>query len=418
LVSSCGQALGIDLANLVGAALNFLFLDGEVSSIPARSSSLHRSVFRRIARSFDNVLGELVQADWKLGVLGAFGRLTDRDCIDRYPALRAHDVDLLEPSGGLDPSPWLDPDVSALLSEPAELFPHGVAHIGKVVHSREANEGDRVSLVIKALRAGKLSLMVAPQASADTFRVAKPGSTKLREVWNGSALTAVSASPLKPPLQACPCSLATLECSHDVPLRVPCRDGRAFFDQLSLPHALRGYFGRPAVSIDQLLCPPACESGGATVLPMSRDEIDSCLLDSTLDQCTGALVPVSNVYPMGFGWSSYVAQNTMVHSVLQAGFGSNQLLHGERVVLPFSSRALAVATDDVHLFKRAVHTESSSELCPLQVLDDEWDRIGLIGHPSKRVDDASDARVLGLEFRQGTRLQSRGQGCFPPDGCN
>ena len=104
--------------------------------------------------------------------------------------------------------------------------------------------GDRVTLTLKVLRTGKLSLARNAKASADTFVVEKRSGSRLREIWNGSRLTAAAVPFLKPPRQACPASLGTLEASEDRPQWISCRDGKVFFDQLSVPVSLRAFLGR------------------------------------------------------------------------------------------------------------------------------------------------------------------------------
>ena len=405
-----GRSLGLSVVNLVVAGLNFLFLDGVPGPIPRSSSALHRCVFRRIFCLLDEAIAELPDTSSGDGPSGAFFRMTNRSSLDKFPALRAHDVDLLPKSALLDPLPVLPPAAKEVLCNPALLFPAGVKHLSSVRISRERHAGDQVSLVIQALRAGKLGLALHPASSADTFVVGKPDSDKLREVWNGALLTEAAARAPKPPLQACPASLGTLECSDDDPLVVSCRDGRAFFDQLKVPEQIRSYFGRPQVLVAELLSPPLCESGGVAAAGMTLAEVNSFIIDGS---CISAIsdvriTPINLCFPMGFGWSSYVAQTVMVGSVLRSGFGAHELLSAEQLILPSSSRAIAVATDDVHHFARQHTVVDVEEDKPLDVLDQEWESYGLVGHPGKAVDNQLDARVLGMELRGGKRIQTRG----------
>ena len=111
----------------------------------------------------------------------------------------------------------------------------------------------------------------------------------------------------KPPLQACPASLTTLEASDDRPQLLSCRDGRVFFDQLAGPPLIHAFLGRPLVSIRDLQRPPVCESGAMQAEGLSGDELSSLLTDGPLQDGDDLLVPVNNCWPMGSGWSSYVA---------------------------------------------------------------------------------------------------------------
>ena len=81
----------------------------------------------------------------------------------------------------------------------------------------------------------------------------------------------------------------------------------------------------------------------------------------------------------------------------------------ERLLLPEAEAAMAIATDDVHLFQRLSHEEPEKVITPpLASLDAEWGRVGLQGHPGKAVDLAKSAKVLGVELRSGIKLQARG----------
>ena len=403
-----GFSLGLDLLQLVCAGLNYLFMDGGFHAVPRTSSATHRAVFSRIACLLEQITGELDGASQTSGGGGAFSRLTSRGSADKYPPLRAHDVDLLPHSATLDPLPWLPASARAVLCNPDELFPGGVSHLGGARTSREVNHGDHISLLIRSLRSGKVGLAIRAKSSADTFVVGKHGSSKLREVWNGALLTDAALAAPKPWLQANPASLGSLECTDDDPFLVSCRDGRAFFDQLKAPHQLRPYFGRAQVLVSDLLQPPPCESGGLAADALALAEVGTYLIDGTVSQIGSHLTPVNLCFPMGFGWSSFVAQQTMVASVLRAGFDISELLSAERLLLPGADRAVAVATDDVHLFERQHALPGGLGFSSLDVLDQEWDSCGLIGHTDKRVDSQPDARVLGMEFRDGKRFQARG----------
>ena len=105
-----------------------------------------------------------------------------------------------------------------------------------------------------------------------------------------------------------------------MPVLMSTRDGKVFFDQLLVPRALSAFLGRPAVRLDHLLKPPPCESGSAGAPGLTPSELDSLLWDGPPPEGAVWVTPVSRAWPMGFGWSSYVAQSVMVQSCLSAGF--------------------------------------------------------------------------------------------------
>ena len=113
-----------------------------------------------------------------------------------------------------------------------------MSHIPSRRSDKEKNRGDRVTLTIRLLRAGKLSLAQEAKASADTFTVGKPGGDRLREIWNGGLLTAASVDSWKPPYQACPAALTTLEASDDRPFVDEHKGRKSLFRSASPPLVL------------------------------------------------------------------------------------------------------------------------------------------------------------------------------------
>jgi hypothetical protein len=254
--------LAVLLLNICCGSLNFLFFGGSTKCVPRVATALHKGVARRVCDMLSRSLGELQLADRAPDIQGAFGRLCEHGGKKNYPALRINDIDFLARSGGVDPLPYAPKHVQDILKHPDLLYPNGVASNTSIRTSSDAHPGDRTSHVINGLRSGKLRLMRRPAASADVFNIEKADSQKLREIWNGSALSDLACRPDKPLLQANPAALANLEGSDDLPLYLSCRDAKVCFDQLLVPAELQPYFGLPSVRGVDLLTPPCCESGG------------------------------------------------------------------------------------------------------------------------------------------------------------
>ena len=89
-------------------------------------------------------------------------------------------------------------------------------------------------------------------ASASVFAVGKSGGA-LREVWNGSELSAAAGQPFYLPHLAGVTALTDLEAGKLEPIKVYKRDAKCFFDQLALPHVLQPYFGRPSLPVSDIL---------------------------------------------------------------------------------------------------------------------------------------------------------------------
>ena len=105
------------------------------------------------------------------------------------------------------------------------------------------------------------------------------------------------------------------------------RDGRAFCDQLAVPPSFRAYLGRLLVAAADLLSPPPCESGALAASGLTTAELDALAIDGPLGVSATHLIPLNNTFPMGFGWSSRVAQATIVHACMHmAGFRLEQFV--------------------------------------------------------------------------------------------
>ena len=160
------------------------------------------------------------------------------------------------------------------------------------------------------------------------FVIHKKGKTTQREVWNGSLITEAAAHPYFPPRLANPAALTDLEASSDRPLWVSGRDAKVFFDQLRAPSDLIPFFGRPAVEMREL-----CDIEGG----LTSDEMEGFVLDPEYQRPDGIVTPVNRVWPMGFGWSSFVAQSFMVDCCFSAGFDTQCLLTEEGSLCPVGS---------------------------------------------------------------------------------
>ena len=94
------------------------------------------------------------------------------------------------------------------------------------------------------------------------------------------------------------------------------RDGKCLFDQLSLAPALRAYMGRPSCFAGEL-----CDVTDIRLSELSR----YCTGPGRLERTTN-LVPAGCVWAMGFGWSWWVAQSTMLSTCRAAGLHEEMLL--------------------------------------------------------------------------------------------
>ena len=223
------------------------------------------------------------------------------------------------------------------------------------------------------------------------FGVGKRDSTKVREVWHGSRVSDAAIRPPPPPHLASPSALLDLESSLDCPVRLSKRDGRCLFDQLRLPPDLERFMGRPPVRVRELL------SAG-----LSGSELRRCCSDPG-GMTEGRLVyPASRSWPMGFSWSSYVAQCTMLYGVCRrAGLCVQQILAGDRASPLDLQNTFALATDDILCFTRGSLALAAAVTSKV---DRAFDSVGVVRNPAKDVDGALSETCIGIDLEQGIRL--------------
>ena len=127
---------------------------------------------------------------------------------------------------------------------------------------------------------------------------------------------------------------------------------------LSLPAPLRQYFGRPAIRAQTLLDP-----GGMAWKELQR----ACSQDVMLTRHS-KLFPVCHTWPMGFAWSSFVAQSVLLGCCVNAGLTLDKNL-SEDHDLPHDLRnTFALATDDVMVYTVAPSSSTAPSNKSLRAL--------------------------------------------------
>ena len=307
--------------------------------VPTTSTAVHCTVLFRLAHQLLDIFGQLHDLSVVQAQQGSFANVVGRRMpMQRawacgrlrpvpsgksklYPALVSNKVDLLDRCALLDPMPAISEEYRWTLEDASLLFPDGSGSLPQRVVFTSGFRCQYIDLLERQLRAGKVHLMLRPATAAGAFTIGKQGKDSLREIWNGSVATSAAIPPPKHPFQANPCSLAGLEASADQPLWVSGRDATMFFDKFVVPGALVPFLGRPVVTAAEL-------TTGSGRFLLSELEVD--LLDhvSPLDP-EPEMTPVSVAWPMGFGWSSFVAQSYMVNTCPSAGFTTEQLFTEE-----------------------------------------------------------------------------------------
>ena len=195
--------------------------------------------------------------------------------------------------------------------------------------------------------------------------------------------------PPRPKDQPTPSCLVDLEASCDSPLYMSKRDGVSYFDALSAPSCVRPWFGRPGLLANELLS--------------IRGDLSLTWLESFVDS-TGSgpltadtrVFPILCCWPMGFSWSSAIAQDVMLSTARAAGLQDRNLLSNDRATPDPSDvdEFFAVCTDDVMHWARDTERAQSR----LKRLGEVWQRVGIGRKPEKDLDWSLFGTAIGVDF--------------------
>ena len=115
------------------------------------------------------------------------------------------------------------------------------------------------------------------------------------------------------------------------------------------------------------------------------------------------MYPASLVWPMGFSWSSFIAQSAMLDVCRCAGL-TEDLVLCDTLPAPRSLRqAFALATDDIMVFHRGTLEESRRAM---DRVDRAFVSHHVERHPLKDVTGASNATCIGIDVVDGIRLRA------------
>ena len=302
----------------------------------------------------------------------------------------ADGFDLLPQSGKVDPLPFVSVEARDLFVNPSKLSP---GHHSGLLRFAQINAKDRIEyakLVCRQLKSGKVDLAATIMGGGTVFGIGKKDSNKMREVWHGSAVSQAAVSPLPPPHLVSPSAFLGLEASAAAPLTISKRDGRCLFDQLRVPCQMRPYLGRPPVRVNDLI-----GTGKVSLYDIRRS-------GPSLGGVSGStlLYPRSRVWPMGFSWSSYVAQSTMASVCASAGLCAHWQL-ADDLMVPTGPTSFGLATDDIIIFSSKPEPYVRSLLGRL---DRAFVRTGVQKHAGKDVDCALNGTAVGVDLVNGLAL--------------
>ena len=388
------------LANFSLAGCNFLYGGMRAIAVPSNPTGAQRHAHAEILSKWWSLIRHASNSDDFISSIVSSPFFATSVAAQRTgPAIVADRVDGISKCGQVDSALWLPSEAQQLFNSEANLFPDGLVGVPVTVAFKGGSRLEYAKLVCAQLMSRKVALMQRPSSSAGIFMVAKKDKSRLREVWDGSLISSASAEPTTPRWVADPSALIALESSWDRPIYVSTRDGACFFDQLLLPTPLCRFFGRPQISVGELV------KAGLPIAELRDYLIDGDGLE--LDDVT-LLAPVSLTWPMGFAHSAYVAQQIMTEACLLAGFSENQFLSSAGSIPDPLLPCVTVAIDDVNAFVRLSREERVAlQESPLADLDEVWAEINIIAKQEKSSDLSRSGVMLGVELVNGMQLHPK-----------
>ena len=336
-------SLRLLMLNACIAGMNFLAADfnpARIGQTTGRHTAAQLDVLQHVAERVSSFLEVLFEASsGQLSVCNAFGQLEERSP-DRYPKLRAEAVDLPAVAGTCDPSLLIPTELAAATQIPSALFAGRQTEVGPHTPFRKDEKLQYVNLVWRQLQCGKTRLRIHVDAIGGVFCVAKSNGRQ-REVWDGSLVSAGASRPPAPARLANPSCFVDLQFVPGQSVYMSKRDVHTCFDILHAPDALQPYFGRPPITLQEL----------ARVSKLTVSDLQQFVVDRG-DGVVGAydmVYPASTVWPMGFSWSSCIAQAATLACCVKAGVCTNSFMDLDSPP-PSGPEICGVATDDTFFF--------------------------------------------------------------------
>ena len=369
-------------ANLTVMALNFMWDD--FGNVPSSSTS-----------RFCNAPQTMVHRNVSLGVRRMVRRLKGMTAHARpaiasveHPDLIASNVDMCPAACTCPSMNYVSRELSDAITSNGGLFRDVGKHRSAVPRFTSGKQSEYAAVTVRGLLTGKLRLRKDVSGGGTVFTVPK-ATGGLREVWHGRYISSLAPPPPKPRHQPTPACMLDLEVSADRPMLMSKRDAVSYFDSLAAPDRARNWFARPSAKAGESL----------NIFDITRTHVLINYVDGDFDSDRDQnvrLFPVACCWPMGFSWSSAVAQDVMLHQTSSAGLGDDMLLADDKPSPNFSlvDECFSVCTDDV------IHWARSEAIAKrrLGVLDNVWKEAGIMRKPEKDLDWGLHGVALGCDY--------------------
>ena len=272
---------------------------------------------------------------------GAFSSFVSQE--KGFEPLVSEAVDLPEVAGTCDPLDRIPENLRAPLEDPAAIFPNSLPWKPQGAHTEDETYPDYVKLCVRELACGKLRLRRAVSAIGSVFAVGKANGRQ-RKIWNGAGVSALATKPPKPERLANPSTFVDIETRDGDELFFSKRDAATYFDALRVPKSLQQYFGQPPVRVSDLLAHSSWDMRDVHKFVDDLGGEDLCLDEE--------IYPINVVWPMGFSWSSCVAQANTVACAVAAGVDIESIMSSEHRVPAHQDELVWIATDDTIMLHR------------------------------------------------------------------
>ena len=318
------------------------------------------------------------------GSLQTFGRNSAG-----YERIRGGDVDLPTRAATCDPGNLVHPGLWETICRPGAIFEEHQSFQQCLGFTKTfgIERKEYIDLTCRELRCKKLRLRTQVFGVAGVFAAAKSTKGRQRKIWDGSVLSERATQPPKPHRLANPSSFLDIVVRRGERLYMSKRDAATYFDLLAVPADLQPWFGQEPIALHEFL------SQGGFALAEVIGFVDDLpqgegLLAQTL------LFPVHAAWPMGFSWSSCVAQSNTIGLLVDAGVDPRCILSLDHTLPGSQEELCAVATDDTLFFHRCPFKGRRT----LSKLDKVFDKNGVARNVNKDISLAAEMTALGCDI--------------------
>ena len=385
----------LSLLNGCILALNLLAGDLKTERLKAMQTEpptlAQRAAHNLLAKRCGRFVGELHSCQPNGVWENAFNRF-ETDPKAKNPDVKADAVDLPDKAATCNPESFLPCDSLGMVTAPHSLFDQDLSETLKIQGPSGSERVEYLRLVLRQLFCGKVKLRLTVVAVADVFCVGKSGG-RLREVWNGSDISDAAQKPPAQPLLANPSCFVDFLFREGENIYMSKRDILTCYDVIQAPTELQKWFGRPPVTLEEL----------ASHSHLSLAELEQYVVDSGSEKVSASqlLYPSSTVWPMGFSWSSFVAQSLTINSCQEAGVDDADFL-SMGLPPPSGPETCGVATDDIFF----IHRDKILGGQRLERLDAILKERGTPKNPAKVVNLERGMTALGCELTCGFPINS------------